>query len=204
MALASILFRKRPSKLILESSLTHQVIKEIELDVTIAETHTYQSLVAQHEIENGSPVCDHIYNQPAVLNLEGFITNSPVKILGGRLGSIIGRTTLQRVETAFTELEELRRLKEPFTVITGLKTYMSMVFQNLVIPVDRRTGDALRFTATFIKIKKVKSEVVELEDLAEDTSDTSAPEVKKDKQTTSPAKTEQTQKARSLLHRILR
>ena len=78
MAVATIIARKRPSS-----------IAQIELDANLGEVHNFISQVSQFPVEVGSPITDHIFNQPVEVTLEGFITNSPVKILGGRLGSII-------------------------------------------------------------------------------------------------------------------
>lgn len=193
MAIATIIYRKPPSS-----------IAEIELDANLGEAHNFTSQVPQFPIEIGSPVTDHIINQPVDLTLEGFITNSPVKILGGRLGTIIGRTTDNRVATAFTALTDVRESKEPFTVVTGLKVYRNMVFKALNIPKNVMTGDALRFTARLTRIRKVRAKTIELENLREAEKNTTAPEVKREKQTTSPATAEETEKATSLYLRLKR
>lgn len=169
-------------------------IGEIELDATLSENHIYKNTITKFPIESGAVISDHIINEPVVLNMTGFVTNSPVKILGGSIGNIIRGGGESRVKLAFTTLIDIRNENIPFTVVTGLKTYRNMFFQNIDIPRDARTGDTLRFNAVMTKIPKVSAKTVEIQNLAQDetgvkagTKDTAANNVNKGKQTTKNA-----------------
>lgn len=50
----------------------------------------------------------------------------------------------------------------PLTVVTGLRIYTNMVITDLQIPFNARTGHALRFSITFVKIRKVKLDAIML------------------------------------------
>ena len=82
MALSTLIYKKEPGK-----------IGTLELDVTISENHEYGSMVTEFPVEKGGNVSDHIINNPVILNMNGFITNSPVRIFGG----IVDNLTSQRV-----------------------------------------------------------------------------------------------------------
>lgn len=175
-------------------------IGDIELDAKISENHNFRNVVTRFPVESGALISDHIINEPEVITMVGFITNSPVK-LGGRIGQFVvdslkkkPNTGSDRVKTAFTMLTDLREIKEPFDVVTGLKTYRQMVFQSIDIPRDARTGDTLRFTATMTRIPKVSAKTVEIQNLAQNdtgtkgnTKDTASNKVDKAKQPTSKA-----------------
>ncbi len=122
-------------------------IAGIELDVTLRETHERSAQITDHPVEGGVQIQDHISNDPRRLTLEGFITDTPLVILG-----------LQgdRAQDGFDELERLYDERAMFTVTTGLRVYRNMAFESLSIPRTRES--ALRFTATMKQITTVKSE----------------------------------------------
>ena len=163
-------------------------IGDIELDATISENHNFTNQITQWPVEDGSIMTDHVLSQPENLTLNGFVTNSPISNLPPLLspfGSIAssvsgGIATVQsllgksRTETAFNDLLELWEGKKNLvgeitrpliTIVTGLKVYKNMIMVSLVVPRDKDTRDALHFTATFQKIKKVSSKIVPTEDL---------------------------------------
>lgn len=147
--MADILIGKRPPEIGL-----------VRLDLAASESHQFESSVTRYPVEDGSPMTDHIQNQPDVLSMEGFVTDSPLQTLvesGARNG-----------QTAFEALEQIHRSREPVRVFTSLKEYEDMALTSLVVPKTRTTGEALRFTASFLKIRKVSSEFVQVENLAPD------------------------------------
>lgn len=201
MALTSLIYRREPGK-----------IGELELDVTVAENHTFNSLVTKFSIESGGKVSDHIINEPVRLTMTGFITNSPIKLIGrGETLREFGLKVISNnVQNAFILLTDLREIKEPFTVVTGLKVYRSMVFENINIPRDRTTGETLRFTAVLTRISKAKTKKIELQNLAQDETgvkenvkNLSAEEVDKGAQVTTEATEEETQRV-SILKGIVK
>lgn len=139
-------------------------IASIHLDLSTSEAHRFESRVTQFPVEDGSPMTDHIQNLPDSITLEGFVTNSPIQVLvesGPRNG-----------ETAFEALEGIHRTQEPVRVFTTLKEYDDMALVSLNVPKTAETGDALRFTAMFQKMRKVSSQTVQVEDLRRDSQGT--------------------------------
>lgn len=186
---ATVLIDKRPP----EIGGGEGGVRAIVLDLSESENHQLESRVTQYPVEDGSPMTDHIQNVPDMLVLQGFVTNSPVQELiesGPRNG-----------QTAFEALEEIHQTREPVRVFTTLKEYSSMALVSLNVPKSADTGDALRFSATFRKIRIVSSETVTVEDLRKDDNGTtdrgSDPKDKGNQNTTDPKKTKM-----SLLRRL--
>ncbi len=178
---------------------------EIPLDASISETHSFNSRVSQFPVEDGSTISDNVINDPAGLEIVGFVTNTPVTIFLQNISNLIDDTSGgDRVKTAFEALLELRDSKEVFTVVTGLKVYEDMLFTSLSFPRDKVTGTTnLRFRARITSIKTVSSrtealsksvakEPADLSDQATSTKDVG-------KQTTTTATTDISNKSSSLL-----
>lgn len=128
-------------------------IDNLVLDVTIGETHERTNRITQWPVEDGGNVSDHIANDPENLFLEGFVTNSPVAP---------GSPASLRAENAFNLLDALWRKREVVEVATQLRVYRDMGISRISVPKNRATGDALRFTVEFQRVRKVGSEVVDI------------------------------------------
>jgi hypothetical protein len=59
----------------------------VQFDLTLSEGHEATAEVTDHPVETGSNVADHIRANPPSLNLELYVTQTPINDLGGR-GSI--------------------------------------------------------------------------------------------------------------------
>lgn len=165
-----LLFNRKPPRFMKVSS--DEML--LELDASINEDHNFTTDITTYPVEDGANISDHARQQPEKLSLHGFVSSSPVKWLGGirnlrdQLES--GRT---RVQTALDILMDMAgyrssdseasrkdyKLKEPTPVdiITGLRVYSDMMLTSLSIPRDAKTGEAMYFTAEFIKVRKVQS-----------------------------------------------
>ncbi len=139
-------------------------IGEIELDASLSESHQFTSEVTQFPVEDGSVITDHIQNKPDKLDINGFVTNTPVRFLGSvdliRTSGDSGRT-----ELAFEALERIHRDRELVTIVTNLKTYEDMALESLTVPRNATIGDVLEFSASFVKVVKVSSALVFTTDL---------------------------------------
>lgn len=150
-------------------------IGELELDATLNETHDYANDVTSFPVESGAEISDHIKREPERITIEGFVTDTPVKFLGGQLGQNLDVTDRNRVKDSFETLMAIAgydypdqvdsRTATPNTaqiidVVTGLRVYSNMVMTRLSIPRNNRTGKALRFTAEFTRIRFTLSEFV--------------------------------------------
>ena len=146
----------------------------VDIDAVISEKHRFDNLVTEHPLEDGSPVTDHIVNQPVVLDMEGRITDTPLSILAsvgsgatGLIASdlsvdgqqidpaviaagtgVLGATLPGRAKLAYQELVALYVSRETFTVLSGINEYLNMAFESLEFPRNAQDGRSLRFRAT--------------------------------------------------------
>ncbi len=54
-------------------------VGSIRFDLIVSESHTLESQVTEHPIENGSVVADHVRQLPRKGSLSGLVTNHPLK-----------------------------------------------------------------------------------------------------------------------------
>lgn len=195
MAETSLVYRKSPTK-----------IDEIELDCSISESHVGEVEVTEHPVEEGFNVTDHSRPKPDSLTLEGIVSNTPFnRTQRKRAIKLLGTSQFQSnsiedqkqgvagyAEAAYAKLRDLRDTGKIITVVTQIRTYKNMVMTSLTIPRDGKTGDALRFSASFKQIRVVKNKatkkVVSKEPKAQ-------PKAKAGKQTTRPANDSQKKKS---------
>jgi hypothetical protein len=160
MAETSLVYRNGPTK-----------IDEIELDCAISESHVGEVDITEHPVEEGFNVSDHSRPKPDALTLEGIVSNTPFnQSQRTRVIKVLGDTKFQSnsqadrsqgtpgyAEAAYTKLRKLRDTGKIISVVTQIRTYSNMVMTSLAIPRDGKTGDALRFTASFKQIRVVKN-----------------------------------------------
>ena len=94
--------------------------------------------------------------------LGGFTQQALAAGVGSLAGLIANRNQddLQFPQKAFEYLQELRDLRIPFTVVTSLKKYESMVLTNISVPQTAKDGKSLRFSATLEQIEIVQTRSV--------------------------------------------
>lgn len=196
-------------------------IGELQLDATVSEQHEYENEVSQFPIEDGGDIADHIKQQPEAITIDGFVTNSPINVLFEDVSEVIERKpgesevktssrtgTVNRVELAQDillkisgrQIQGTDTVPEIVDVVTGLRVYTGMVMTSLVIPRNARTGQAMNFTARFMKIVTVKSETIAIPDPKPEFKDKTQSKVDKGKQTPTESK-EKTKKRVSLAKR---
>ena len=145
----------------------------ISIDLISSERHRFDNLVTSHPLEDGSPVTDHIVNQPVVLDIEGRVTDTPISfaaslgsgaagLLGSSIGldptlvagatAAIGATLPGRSKQFYQELVALYASRETFTYISGINEYQNMTFASLEFPRDKTDGRSLRFKAQLIEL----------------------------------------------------
>jgi len=156
-------------------------IGELQLDANLSETHSYVNEVSQFPVEVGSDIIDNIKLNPDKITINGMVSNSPVSVLFSDVTDIVNRRgnnveakrtsrdgTPTRVESAQDILLRISGRKingndeepELVTIVTGLRVYTDMALTNLNITRTGTTGQALPFTADFIKVQTVESETI--------------------------------------------
>lgn len=150
-------------------------IDTIELDASISESHMGEVEITEHPVEQGANVSDHARPKPDILTIEGMVSNTPVnrsqnqrkiESQGFQLtsatnaDSIVGQPGV--AETAYTKLLALKDSGKLITVATKLRAYQNMILKSLTVPRDSKTGDVLRFQATFQRIRIAQNKAVDL------------------------------------------
>ena len=160
-------------------------IGELQLDAVLSEQHEYENEVSQFPLEEGADITDHVKLYPETIIIDGFITNSPIRVLYEDVSEVIKRkpgeaevrretrtNAINNVELAQDILLKIsgRQIQgnnttpEIVDIVTGLRVYTGMVMTSLSIPRNARTGQAIQFTARFTRIVTVQSETIAIPD----------------------------------------
>ncbi len=135
------------------------IIKGYQLDVAVSEDHSFDSEVTEHPVEKGADIADHVRARPITVSVEGIVSDTPIREIArpGFQDSEGDPIVLPSAE-AYALLIDIRDKREPVTVQTSLQLFENMVLTSLSVPRSVGTGDALRFTATFVQIQLVTTE----------------------------------------------
>ncbi len=155
MPLASLFFGQQRSE-----------IGSIVVDAVIREVHENTSQVTENPVEEGADVTDHVRIMPKMLTMDCVISDTPLSLsvirnISGAVGSVtelISGRTLSK--DAYDKLVEIQELREPITVVTGLKAYENMVLERLTTPRDSRTSNAIHFTARFKEVVVARTKTI--------------------------------------------
>lgn len=127
----------------------------IELDLAIDESHDWAADATQNPVEFGSPISDHVIEQPDRLTLNCFVSDTPIN-------SGISNSNGLKLQEIFDVLYALIKKKEVVTVYTRFKIYTDMVLTSVSVPRAAGTGEALEFNCDFLNIRKVQTQTVDV------------------------------------------
>jgi hypothetical protein len=127
-------------------------IAGFDIDIAVSEEHTFDAEVTAHPVEVGSDIADNVRLLPFSLALDCTVSDTPFGEMQ-RKREATGTTIPSRDALAF--LKDLRKTREPFTVVTSLGSYVNLILRSLVIPRSADTGHALKFRATFQEVELV-------------------------------------------------
>ena len=137
-------------------------IDTLAVDAAITETAQFDAEVSEHPVENGAAIVDHVRPKPVVVRIDGVVSDTPTTsaqvsrasaTLGGQLDG--PQNAPGYADAALAFLLDLRTNPRLVTIDTKRRTYDDMVLTSLTVPEDVKTGDALRFTATFRQVRQV-------------------------------------------------
>jgi hypothetical protein len=136
----------------------------ITVDASLTEKHSSSIEVTKHPVESGAKPADHSTENPDKVIIEGIFSNTPTsekdwqkRGTGGMKPGAVGYA--QNMEVELRQLLSDRKLT---TLDTDLRYYDSMMLIALDVPRDSKTGDAIRFTATFERVRFVELKSVTL------------------------------------------
>jgi hypothetical protein len=144
----------------------------VVLDASVREQHGVEVEVTRNPVEKGAAISDHRRIQPRQVVIEGIITNSPLPLPNAQAtaqtgpdgGSYSSRAELDptRVSDAYRDLLALAASNTLVTVITHLETYENMTLTSLSVPRNAPSTESLRFTATFVEVRLVENQQVDV------------------------------------------
>ncbi|AUR89459.1 hypothetical protein NVP1123O_30 [Vibrio phage 1.123.O._10N.286.48.F3] len=117
----------------------------IPIDLTIEERVSHSMTITNKPAEDGTVFSDNIIEQPTVISFDGICTSD-----------FLGDTWQDKK----AKLDELRRIREPFTFVGILGTYESVFFSNIEYTANSRYANSLKFTATLQQIPIIKASTV--------------------------------------------
>lgn len=129
-------------------------------DVVIDEQHEDTLTITDHPVEQGAPVTDHAYKNPAELSMRiGWSASSLA--LGGAISGIQSGTLLQgrlsTVRDVYESLLKLQQSRKPFAVSTGKRLYQNMLIKSLSVRTDAATENALICTVVLREVRLVSA-----------------------------------------------
>jgi hypothetical protein len=167
----------------------------IEFEASLQENHSRTSTPTEFPIENGNIINDHVILKPFELTMTAIITDNPINSLTGlvteaattltsaltppigvvALGAGLGAlSSIKALLTnsaspsvaAYNQLRKIQEDGNPFTVLTSLARYESMVINSMSVPRESQNGDCIIVTIGLTQLKIVSSKKVKIQALA--------------------------------------
>jgi hypothetical protein len=106
----------------------------IVAEVTVSEEGLDELEITQHPVQTGAQVTDHSFKRPVTLTVRVGWSDAFPAANGD-------------VKTIYDKLLALQASRQPFQVVTGKRTYSTMLFRSLALVTDQTTENALMITA---------------------------------------------------------
>ena len=143
-------------------------ISVIPIDVTQVETHTFNHTITRKPVQDGATISDNILIEPDSVTIQGIFTDRSAfsaitQIAESFIDGVDRRTDMPTWEDKLAKLHEIRKMREPFTLVTSLGTYKNMFFDGAItVNRDLTTSDALFFTATLTGINIISARTTQV------------------------------------------
>ena len=111
-----------------------RVIGTIAVDVPSREVHNDTFVVTQHPVEGGTPVSDHYFANPKLLEMTCGYSDSTAGYVG-------------YVQDVYASFIALANTRQPFSVSTGKRQYDNLMFVDISVTTDPTSEYALFLTA---------------------------------------------------------
>jgi len=150
-----------------------ETASELTFDVVESEEVTLDNEVTDNPVEEGADVSDHVRQKPDVVRITATVSNTSTTGAQAtyhpemRPPKFVLKSKADNKRPGDDALELLKQLREagdPVELYLGTKehgrSYESMEITSLSFPRDAKTGDVLRFSASFKKVRIAESETV--------------------------------------------
>ena len=141
----------------------------VSLDLILDEDHSMESSIADHVLESGSTVSDHIFNLLREGSLTALITNHSIQTSAGTAdtdvkgiyqnlaeGMYDSVQLSNRAYEAWQDLKKIWEARELVTVTTSLEVYEDVAITSYSTSRDGDTGECLQIKLEFRQVKKVR------------------------------------------------
>lgn len=135
--------------------------------VAIEEHHSDELTITQHPVEQGAPITDHAFKNPAQLSISAGWSNSQLQavaqagraLLGGDVQHLLSPSYVAEI---YSKLLALQAEREPFDIFTGKRRYKNMLMRSLSTTTDEKTENVLVVTASFQEVIIVETQATTL------------------------------------------
>lgn len=144
-------------------------LDDISFDLLIDESHSIEFDVADHAVENGATISDHVQERLRKVSVTGLFTNHPIgEKRSGYVNeddsvnreadsvSINGQPMKDNRSRDFKldQLKKLVRERKPVRLVTSLEVYEKMVVEELSYDRGPDDGESIKFT---VKLREVRT-----------------------------------------------
>ena len=109
--------------------------------LTISESNTDELEITQHPVHDGADITDHAYKQPSTVSIQ-----------------IVFDATTGPLTEIYSNLLALQSSRVPFDMVTGKRSYKSMLLKSLSCSTDQQTENILAINASMQEIILVSVE----------------------------------------------
>ena len=103
--------------------------------ITLSEVGNDKLTVTKHPVQQGAQITDHSYIEPSELSVQ-----------------IQAADYTKPLSEIYEDFLELQRLREPFFVVTGKRSYDNMLLTTIQQTTDKAKENVLALTLTFIEV----------------------------------------------------
>lgn len=122
--------------------------KQISVDVTMSEDHSFEADVSSYPVESGGDITDNVRIKPLSVKWECIISDTPIDVDGGQT-TIFG--ALPQID-AYDAITALFKARQTIIIQDSLDVFDSMMITAVSIPRSAQNGSALVFSITFQQV----------------------------------------------------
>jgi hypothetical protein len=162
----------RGAKNLISKQVEKTKIADIVIDASLNEVVQYGATITEHPVETRSAVSDHIFKKPLKIKIEGYITDSPIRVMGifetplkeNSLASMKRniRQALPFLESdkpskqGYLALKALYHDRSLISVVSKLEAFHDMAITNLTFTNNNETTGKLQFVAELVQVVHAK------------------------------------------------
>lgn len=151
-------------------------------NVVVEEVHTDTLTITDHPVEQGAPITDHAFKNPAELSMRIGWSSSSLA-LDSVVSSVIdsvkaGKLTTPKIKTVrdiYEDLLKLQASRKPFDVSTGKRLYKDMLIRSISTTTDASTENALVVSVVLRQVIIVQTKAAKLKPEAQKNPAKTAP-----------------------------